>query len=132
MENSNITNTDDREAFTKYCLNRNLPVRKYLTIDGGFYGVTMEYYKLWQAAIAYKESLDGWRLIEEAPSDGTRIIACVKGFNPTIAWYVKGEWRNADGLLADWKFSDEFMIMGNNEWFPTHFRPLPQPPKENV
>ncbi len=80
-----------------------------------------------------------WRPIEEAPKDGTTILAVRLGFEPsTCEWvnadrfgsdfYVAGKWfvdpelfDSDDDLEAYFKMSD---------YEPTHYRPLPKGPEE--
>lgn len=107
------------------------------------------------AAVQPRED-DGWRLIASAPKDGTEILGwCVHGSDPyyfndrsltvygahveglshvsdgahVLVW--GGGWSDCEddggGSLPDWWFrsDSEFDVAAN----PTHWRPLPAPPK---
>jgi len=56
---------------------------------------------------------EGWRPIESAPKDGTRVIAVQDGLEPEIQyWHVRVGWVNDGDHYRD----------------PTHWKPLPPPP----
>lgn len=76
----------------------------------------------------------GWRDIESAPKDGTRIMVWADGFEwPEVVFYEfydpadaeefgeNGYWRYADDLLTE--VTDD---CGAEDW--THWMPLPPPP----
>lgn len=80
---------------------------------------------------AYKEwnaRSNDWQPIETAPRDGTEIITVVKGFVPTIGWYDGNEWLN-HALLYD-AVSSFLVDCDDIRYNPTHWMPLPEPPKD--
>lgn len=74
-----------------------------------------------------QERSDGWLPIESAPKDGTPVMLfspCDPFFNDganvgTGMVWVSGGWRDTGGWRGDY---------GHDE--PTHWQPLPDPPKE--
>jgi hypothetical protein len=72
-----------------------------------------------------------WQPIETAPKDGTRILAVVQGFRPAVAY-----WQNNRGVfdfidaedMPSPEAWDEY-LRNEPEWTPTHWMPLPEPPK---
>lgn len=65
-----------------------------------------------------------WQPIETAPKDGTEVILYVADFDSvTTGWY-----SSRTGL---WPRHDEFTEDGDacNIGLPTHWMPLPEPPK---
>lgn len=73
------------------------------------------------------EDVPQWQPIETAPKDGTRIHAWNGDYQTTIYWYrapkppYQPGWAQVQGLR------DEFYDDGM--WNPTHWMPLPAPPK---
>ena len=62
-----------------------------------------------------------WQPIETAPKDGTNILAIETETIKIVFWYSGlKEW----GSQQDW-FDD-------GKWEPTHWMPLPKPPKEDL
>lgn len=57
-----------------------------------------------------------WKDIETAPRDGTPILAADKGTYAYVAEWISANrvWIGADGMY----------------WEPTHWMPLPEPPKQ--
>lgn len=92
---------------------------------------------------AVKEALAGqWMPIETAPKDGTRIFLWKGSWlsAPVGWWGDDGDW---DGCLG-WCLADEFLSYGqcaeafigykediDDGCMPTHWMPLPTPPKES-
>lgn len=70
-----------------------------------------------RAALAAIEAADGWQPIETAPKNGTALLV---GHEQAVfdAWWNGSAW--VDGTTNF--FDDE------NEFSPTHWRPLPAPP----
>jgi hypothetical protein len=70
---------------------------------------------------------DGWRTIETAPKDGSRIhlgFAYCQNFDVIAHWSTRlGAWM----LTGD---DDDGRLWGRGE--PSHWRPLPTPPKREV
>lgn len=67
-----------------------------------------------------------WRLIEEAPKDGTRVLLTGISAEPDegVRWYGDGLWR-----MGDW-YSGKAAWQDGTSWVDvTHFQPLPQPPE---
>lgn len=60
-----------------------------------------------------------WNPIQTAPSDGTRVLLFREGF--------------AEAMAVAWRGTDEEWRPVNGSTFPepTHWMPLPAPPKEN-
>ena len=79
---------------------------------------------------------DGWMPIESAPKDGTRVLL----------WIVPREdsWGTVEpsAVIGDWVvwldrehragMRDGWSWYGSAQCEPTHWRPLPSPPKENT
>lgn len=61
---------------------------------------------------------EGWRPIESAPKDGTRIKCLVLGTETILHW----DHSEPDEYEAAWVDDDL------TDWSPTHWMPLPQPP----
>lgn len=79
--------------------------------------------------------MSGWKEIESAPKDGTKIMVWANGYEwPEIVFYElyseedaeeigePGYWRHAEDLLAEICEN-----AGDSEW--SHWRQLPDPPK---
>lgn len=62
---------------------------------------------------------NGWQPIETAPKDGSPILGYAKKEYTTIEWSIGGYWTLC---ICGEHASD-------GEWWPTHWMPLPQPPK---
>ena len=71
-----------------------------------------------------------WQPIETAPKDGTQILLCQENWGPWVGW-----WGTHDGGRDDWWFLDPSVDSRDklNCWLltsgPTHWMPLPEPPK---
>lgn len=91
------------------------------------------------AAIAALEAEpQGWRPISEAPKDGTRIILTNGN---TVA---EGEWLHVEPFVkevrdGEGRYIDQIENEGHDDWIdciggmlppPTHWMPLPPPPKD--
>ena len=59
-----------------------------------------------------------WKPIETAPKDETEVIGYHSGM-VSIIWFTDGEWCWQDNYLS---------LLGE----PTHWMPLPKPPKESA
>lgn len=65
-----------------------------------------------------------WQPIETAPKDGTHILGFDGSYMTTVEWWEPshktepGSWNLVQGC-----------IRGYSEWEPTHWMPLPEPPK---
>lgn len=71
-----------------------------------------------------------WQPISTAPEDGTAIlIACDQDrqgmAQVTLAWREEGEWVEA----KTWDASEEDWILMGCAFDPTHWMPLPDPPR---
>lgn len=68
----------------------------------------------------------GWLPIEEAPKDGTHILCYVPygGGFITETWWQEDK-GHKEGVIVRYWYCE------GGEYCPTHFRPLPQPPKGN-
>ena len=65
-----------------------------------------------------------WLPIETAPKDGTVVLAVtVDAQNPG----VRMSWLEGDRWMTTGK-PEKFVVSGPHRWWPTHWRPLPQPP----
>ncbi len=73
----------------------------------------------------------GWQPIETAPKDGSRFDVWAKGWLPAFdrfeyRRFADCYWRDADSM-GSWRAG----IVGvDRDWHPTHWMPLPNPPKE--
>lgn len=91
-------------------------------------GSRMAFYRCAHAAeealsiIAQGGAVSGWQPIATAPKDGTHVLACVAGSDRSMgeAFYWEGAWRTWDG---------ENHTRTYYEPAPTHWQPLPEPPK---
>ena len=76
----------------------------------------------------------GWRPIESAPKDGTRIMLWNGDDEPVFAhWDTSLEWGKGSKPINDW-VSDWLTVSGYDAgaervYNPTHWQPLPQPPQ---
>ena len=62
-----------------------------------------------------------WLPIETAPQDGTYIL--VLDFSAGERWDVVGAFYKYGSWYTDWQSSDDGQV------WPTHWMPLPEPPK---
>lgn len=62
-----------------------------------------------------------WMPIESAPKDGTSVLVVQQGWIEIRNWYSLG---NGLGDNCGW--------MGEGKMEPTHWLPLPEPPKESA
>lgn len=63
-----------------------------------------------------------WRPIESAPKDGTHIIGFAGGTITTVYWFQMGKY---------WSLVQCGSHCEDDEWSPTLWMPLPEPPKCN-
>ena len=74
----------------------------------------------------------GWRPIESAPKDGTRILACDRYQDLFVAYWMNDRaWFRHSGWVYytnDYEGSDGCMVFNIGECQPTHWMPLPSPP----
>jgi hypothetical protein len=76
-----------------------------------------------------------WHPIETAPKDGTPVLGYrdVDGVMATVTWIQSityGEWAGSWGLVL---LKDMASFSAHSEidmWWPTHWMPLPDPPKK--
>lgn len=72
------------------------------------------------------DSMNEWQPIETAPKDGTRILAFYpkeeENYKILSVALIYRKWR----LCPDGGYDFEFEIVGD----PTHWMPLPNPPKQ--
>ena len=66
-----------------------------------------------------------WRPIEEAPKDGTKFIG----------WWANTLYQDEDDVITTWyddiEYRWETNFHSSSEYeYPTHWMPLPEPPKE--
>lgn len=76
----------------------------------------------------------GWEKIETAPKDGTTILACVAPYEASTCRWVKTPMERS-GWCCEYPeaFEDEYAFedyMAGSSYEPTHWMPLPPPPKE--
>lgn len=74
----------------------------------------------------------GWRPIAEAPRDGTTVI--VARHMGEFGW-IRGcaRWVGGTGFVAGWVSKGFDPVMGElGLAHPTHWQPLPEPPKEGA
>jgi len=70
---------------------------------------------------------DGWRDIESAPKDGTKVLTIKDQYDPGLAWYEDGEWWTYHMVEAR-KFSNQQRYAHKGCYEPTHWQPLPAAP----
>jgi hypothetical protein len=79
------------------------------------------------------QSDGGWRPIETAPKDGTRVLVCHCGVsNVDIAYWDAPEWGDEPCWIArdcDDAYYTNYLTGGDT---PTYWMPLPKPPNEEV
>ena len=105
-------------------------------------GAMRELYRHFARAILAAATPGGWQPIETAPKTGRTIL--LGKFNSHRKWRtMRGQWMSADEIAETWE-DPEFATEGwyetvvesddlPNCWFidePSHWMPLPQPPKE--
>ena len=67
----------------------------------------------------------GWREIETAPKDGTRIILCWKAFSGVSEHVELGKWKSPNGdFVGGWCNTYGHAFNGT----PDYYMPLPTPP----
>lgn len=68
-----------------------------------------------------------WYPIETAPKDRLVMVATIKN---TVEIVRQVKCVNSDGTFHSWiwEFDEGYSL--NNEWEPTHWMPIPKPPKE--
>lgn len=82
----------------------------------------------------------GWRDIETAPRDGTKVLVYVPGASlyPTAAQYdtrayFEREYGNPDYMEEGWRWSFGYPADFHEETIqPTHWMPLPEPPSKGT
>jgi hypothetical protein len=60
-----------------------------------------------------------WKPIETAPKDGTPVLGYHTGKMTTVYWGLWNEWQ----LVEPGAYAEE------DDWRPTHWMPLPEPPQ---
>jgi len=73
-----------------------------------------------------------WQPIETAPTDGTVILVVVPSSDLvyTVAWCEEAEQEEEkDGLGIGWRLTWDGYLFHKLD-YPTHWMPLPEPPKE--
>jgi hypothetical protein len=76
------------------------------------------------SALVKPADTDGWQPIETAPKNGECVLVCRPGFYPEVT-----RWR-ADILGSDWLWLIPLPDEDSMRLKPTHWSPLPHPPKE--
>lgn len=66
---------------------------------------------------------DAWQPIETAPKDGTSVLVLIKGFTPTVAKWLAGQWMTAD-MEADFEDGE----LEPCDWELHYWQPLPSYP----
>ena len=79
-----------------------------------------------------KQPVGEWLPIESAPKDGSEILiwkpsstVCIAHWEVDPQWHWDGEWPCWAVFMAD---DDFYSIYLDADW-PTHWMPLPEPPK---
>jgi len=72
--------------------------------------------------------MSNWRTMKTAPKDGTPILG-YDGYNMTTVFYWHPYNRPGDGW---WSLVEAGAYAEDSEWTPTHWMPLPPPPKPKV
>lgn len=96
---------------------RNLHYRER---DHHFIGMRSHDIERLAAAIALMRG-QSWQPIETAPKDGTSILATEIDGEPVVSYFDEGGW------VYSWHAYD-----GYHHWNPTHWQPLPAPPKDTA
>lgn len=82
--------------------------------------------ELWDAL----QAVTKWQLIGSAPKDGTSILACITGFEPSIVKWVsyagEARWHTDPESFLDESSFDEHWHATNYE--PTHWLPIQRGP----
>lgn len=71
-----------------------------------------------------KTNLRGWRPLETAPKDGSSILGVAASAYSPRAFLM---WWRGD-VFVSYHRPEKFVAGGVSECFPTHWRPLPDPP----
>jgi len=80
-----------------------------------------------RAAIrAYLDAADDWRPIETAPKDGTDVLVSRRD-KDGFEWFAVAQWWVRAWAFMSGRPGDMPALIG---FTPTHWRPLPSPPKE--
>lgn len=77
-------------------------------------------------------AMQGWRPIDEAPKDGTKLLVySPEDEYPVIAHWEAYDQEDAQEYGADgyWSYSESLIADVYGECTPTHFMPLPLPPE---
>lgn len=71
-----------------------------------------------------------WQPIETAPRDGTKVLLIVVGYEPAVgAYYERGwDYQEEGDFVQEAHYTEWCETTG--PWEPTHWMPLPAPPKE--
>lgn len=72
-----------------------------------------------------------WQPIETAPKDGTEILTCITGYAPCISSWQTHKGKSRFGSDPE-KFADQehfIQYWDECDYRPTHWMPLPDPPK---
>lgn len=72
--------------------------------------------------------MNNWRTMETAPKDGTPVLG-YDGWTMNTIRYVQPYHRVGRGW---WALVDGGPYADDVDWFPTHWMPLPPPPKPEV
>lgn len=74
-----------------------------------------------------------WEPIETAPKDGTWVLLWFPHRNLAIGgcwdWAGEGDWEMGIQDWQEWRTDDDVVIQEEPGLEPTHWMPLPEPPK---
>lgn len=76
---------------------------------------------------AYLDAADDWRPIETAPRDGTDILVSRRDDDDDGGEFAVAQWWVRSWAFMSGRPGDMPALLG---FIPTHWRPLPSPPKE--
>jgi len=72
-----------------------------------------------------------WRTIDTAPKDGTRVLVCTNGQIAIAWWNERPNVWNEPAVPCWTEFEPEdyfYAVHLTDEFAPTHWMPLPEPP----
>lgn len=73
--------------------------------------------------------MSGWQPIETAPKDGTQVVGCDTTFAHVTRFEVMYEYVSRGPNIRHDGWFYKPVIGGPFMWKPTHWMPLPEPPK---
>lgn len=78
--------------------------------------------------IANRPPMGNWQQIETAPKDGTHVLGWDGRTMTAVSFFVP----ISKTFLGYWVLVECGAFAEDNEWTPTHWMPLPDPPRQTV